>query len=260
MIERESILNDYYSNYDEDNRLIKNNAHQVEFITTTKYIDKYLKKGDKILEIGAGTGRYSLYYADKGYDVTAIEYVQSNVDKLKSKIKDTMNIRAEQGDALDLSRFNDNAFDITLIFGPLYHLYTEEDIRKAIDEAIRVTKKDGYIYLAYLTNDAVFLTYFVKRHHLYDKDSYDKNYKLYNKPEKVFSVFYIEEFKNIMKDYNIEYVSNVATDGISSILRDYINELNEDEFNVWIDYHLSTCEREDLQGYSNHMLYICKKK
>lgn len=260
MEDRESILNNYYSGYDEDSRLVKDKAHQVEFITTIKYIDKYLKSGDKILEIGAGTGRYSLHYADKGYDVTAIEYVRSNVDILKTKIKDGMNIIAEQGDAIDLSRFEDNVFDVTLVLGPLYHLYTKEDIRKAIEEAIRVTKKNGYIYLAYLLNDAVFLSYFVKNHHLYGKDSYDKNYKLYNNPEKVFSVFYIEEFKNIMKDYNIEYVGNVATDGISSILRDYINELKDEEFKVWIDYHLSTCEREDLQGYSNHMLYICKKK
>lgn len=38
-----------------------------------------------------------------------------------------------------------------------------------------------------------------------------------------------------------------------------IDSLNDEEFDIWLKYHLSTCEREDLQGYSNHMLYICKK-
>ena len=77
----------------------------------------------------AGTGRYSLHYASQGYDVTAIEYVQHNLDILKSKIQDGMVIRAEKGDAVDLSRFADDTFDVTLVLGPLYHLYTDFDIK-----------------------------------------------------------------------------------------------------------------------------------
>ena len=101
MDSREEVLNRFYTeDCDEETRLSSQHG-QVEFLTTNKYIEKYLEKGDKILEIGAGTGRYSLYYADKGYDVTAIEFVQHNVDVLNSKIKDNMKIVAEQGDALD---------------------------------------------------------------------------------------------------------------------------------------------------------------
>ena len=48
-----------------DERLTKDKMHKIEFITTTNYIEKYLKPGDRILEIGAGTGAYSLYYANK---------------------------------------------------------------------------------------------------------------------------------------------------------------------------------------------------
>ena len=92
MNEVEKILNDYYNNYDEESRLIKDKAHQVEFITITKYIEKYLKKGDRILEIGAGTGRYSINYAKKGYQVDAIELVNKNLEILKSKITNEMNI------------------------------------------------------------------------------------------------------------------------------------------------------------------------
>jgi len=65
MNEVEEILNNYYNNYDEESRLIKDKAHRIEYITTTKYIEKYLKSGDKILEIGAGTGRYAINYAQK---------------------------------------------------------------------------------------------------------------------------------------------------------------------------------------------------
>ena len=57
------LLKDYYSTGVEDKRLQADKAHQVEFLTTTRYIDKYLKHNDKILEVGAGTGAYSIYYA-----------------------------------------------------------------------------------------------------------------------------------------------------------------------------------------------------
>ena len=119
-------LDDYYNQYDEDGRL-KRRYGQVEFITTNKYIHKHLKPGDKIIEIGAGTGAYSIPLAKEGYDVTAVELVEHNLDILKSKITDDMDIKAYQGNALDLSRFEDESFDVTLVLGPMYHLFTKED-------------------------------------------------------------------------------------------------------------------------------------
>lgn len=261
-MDRNDILNNYYNNYyDEDSRCESQHG-QVEFLTTIKYIEKYLKKGSKILEIGAGTGRYSLYYADKGYDVTAIEYINHNLDILKSKIKDNMTIRAEQGDAIDLSRFKDNTFDITLVLGPIYHLYEDSDIDKAISEAIRVTKKGGIIALAYLTSDSIMIDWALLNNHLIDgyKKNFDDSFKLQRYPEGVFSSFYISEFKDLMKKYKVELLHNITTDGFTLHVQDKIDLLTKEEFDMWMKYHLSTCEREDLQGYSNHMLYICKKQ
>ncbi len=261
MDKRKSILNDFYTNNcDEDSRLFKDGRHQIEYITTTTYIDKYLKPNDRILEVGAGTGRYSLHYAEKGYTVNSIEYVEHNLEILKSKIKEGMNITAEQGDAMDLSRFPDNTFDVTLVLGPLYHLYNESDQRKAISEAIRVTKPGGIIMIAYITSDSIMLSWALDGH-LIDgqgKD-FDENFKMINYEEGVFSAFLIEDFKSIMSSFNVEYLKNVATDGMAEHMESKINALSDKEFEVWMKYHLSTCERIDLQGYSNHMLYICKK-
>ena len=68
----EAKINDYYDDYDEDSRLIKDNSHSIEFITTTTYLDKFISKGEKVLEVGAATGRYSFYFAENGGDVTAL--------------------------------------------------------------------------------------------------------------------------------------------------------------------------------------------
>ncbi len=262
MEEREKILNAFYrDSCNEDERLLSRHG-SIEFLTTVRYVDKYLRPESRILEVGAGTGRYSVYYAEKGYDVTAVEYVESNLNILRSKITDRMTICAEQGDALDLSRFADRTFDVTLILGPLYHLYTREDQEKALGEAVRVTKDGGMIAVAYLSSDSVMVDWALKDHHLLDgyRKDFDENYKMINYPEGVFAAFYIDEFEEMMRRFPVVMEHNVATDGMARHVREEIDSLSDEEFAVWLDYHFSTCERVELQGYSSHLLYVCRKR
>ena len=256
------IITNYYENkYNEDERFTIDKSHSVEYTTTKKYIEKYLKPGDRILEVGAGTGAYSIYYADKGYKVDAVELCSNNLDILKGKITKDMDIKAIQGNALDLSVYEDNTFDVTLVLGPLYHLFTEETRQKAIEEAVRVTKKNGFIYISYITSDSIMISYFLRKNKLFQtKEKCDENYKVIDIPEEVFNAFYIDEFNNLMSNYNIEHINDVATDGVSRLFDEYINKLNDEEFEIWVDYHLKNCERKELQGYCNHMLYIGKKQ
>ena len=72
-----------------------------------------------ILDIGAGTGRYSVG-ENEGYDVTAVELVKHNLGILKAK---KSSVNAGQGNALNLSKFPENFYDVTLLFGPMYHLF-----------------------------------------------------------------------------------------------------------------------------------------
>lgn len=262
MEKREEILRNFYTQDCKEDERLESKHGSVEFLTTTKYIDSYLNPGDRILEVGCATGKYSLYYANKGYKVNGIDFVKENIDILKSKIKPEMDIKAEQGDALDLSRFNDNTFDKTLVLGPLYHLYTDADVDKAIKEAIRVTKKDGIVAFAYLTHDSIMIDWALKKGHLVDgyKNQFTSDFEMTSVPEEVFRAFYIDEFKQLMAKYPLEYLKNVATDGMAHHLKEEIDALSQEEFDIWMKYHLATCERENLQGYSNHMLYIGRKK
>lgn len=76
---------DFYNNYDEEGRLLRK-SRMPEYLNTMKYIEKYLKSDSKIIEIGAGTGRYSISLAEKGYDVTAVELVSHNIEIMKKKL------------------------------------------------------------------------------------------------------------------------------------------------------------------------------
>lgn len=81
----------HYNKFNEDKRLTRRHG-QVEYITTMQYIHKYIEalQGEnakdttlRILDIGAGTGRYAVELAKEGHDVTAVEYVKYNLGRLK---------------------------------------------------------------------------------------------------------------------------------------------------------------------------------
>ncbi|MGL5347552.1 MAG: class I SAM-dependent methyltransferase, partial [Peptostreptococcaceae bacterium] len=153
----EAKVKDYYEHYDEDNRLIKDNSHNIEFITTTTYLDKHISKGDKVLEVGAATGRYSFYFAENGCEVTALELSEKHVDIMKNKLTNTsLTMEAIQGNALDLSSFEDETYDSILCLGPIYHLTKEEDRIKCIKECLRILKPGGFIAVAYISKFAHF--------------------------------------------------------------------------------------------------------
>ena len=252
-----SYLEKYYGKFCEEKRLLSRHG-QVEFETTMKYIHEYLKEynNPKILEVGAGTGRYSCSLANEGYDVTAIELVKNNLGILKAK---KTSVKAYQGNAIDLSRFNDNSFDMVLLLGPMYHLIEKEDKIKALNEAKRVTKKGGKIIIAYCMNNYSILTYGFKENHILEclkNGQIDENYKTISKEENLYSYVDLSDIDELNKIANLKRVKIIAQDGPTDYIRQTLNQMDNETFRVYIDYHFKTCERLDLIGASSHTLDI----
>lgn len=148
---RLTIINQFYDQGGEEERLSRSRQGQLEFLTTMRYIHRWSGHKMNILEIGAGTGRYSRALAQEGHNVAAIELVESNLEVLR-RYAAAANIAAYQGDALDLSRFPDETFDLTLLLGPMYHLYTSSDQHRALDEGRRdfaLSDEEFEAYTAY---------------------------------------------------------------------------------------------------------------
>ena len=186
--------------FNEDKRL--NTRHgQVEFITSMKYIKEYLKEfnNPKILDVGAGTGKYSINLANDGYDVTALELVKHNLKVIE---KNSDKVKVIQGNATDLSKFKDESFDIVLLFGPMYHLMTDEEKIKALSEAKRVTKKNGYILVQYFMNDYCIIRYGFKENNIMNSinnNEIDNNYKIVSWVDNLYSPVRIEDINNYNK-------------------------------------------------------------
>ncbi len=255
-------LENYYNSFDEDERLLSKHG-QVEYITTMKYIHEYLNgaKKARILEVGAGTGRYSIALAREGYSVSAVELIQHNIDVLISKLTGVEDLEAVHGNALDLSRFSDGTFDMTLVLGPMYHLYTRQDQFTALSEAVRVTKKGGIIMVAYCMNETVIIRYVFGKANLHDTiDMIDENWHCKSTPKELFELVRTEEIAELDSRLDVERLKLVATDGSTNYIRDKIDKMDGYTFGKWTEYHLATCERQDIIGISDHTLDILRKK
>lgn len=245
-----------YDIFNEDSRL-SSKASRVEFLTTVRQIEKYLKPGMRILDLGAGAGEYSLYFAGKGYDVTAIELVEKHVELIKAKKQEGMNLEVIQGNALNLSQFEDKHFDIILCFGPLYHLEKMKDRIKCIKGVKRVCSENGNMFFAFIGNDMVIATEAMCYGNDLKGDHYDhETFKVVDFPF-VFST--VEKARELISKCELKIIGEVASDGLSELLADKINAMDEESYSLWLNYHFYTSEKPEFLGASNHLLFIAEK-
>ncbi len=253
-------LEKYYNKFNEEKRL--NSRHgRVEYLTSMKYIHQYLDDMEepKVLDVGAGTGRYSVQLANEGYDVTAIELVKYNLGILKAK---SSSVKAYQGTALNLKRFSNNSFDMVLVFGPMYHLYTFEEKLKALQESKRVTKTGGIILVAYCMNEYSILTYGFKENNIKDcieKKKVTEDFHVLAKPEDLYDYVRLEDIDRLDKAVNLQRLKIISADGPANYMRPALKAMDEETFELFMKYHLCTCERMDMMGAGAHTVDILKK-
>ena len=254
-------IKNYYEAYDEDGRLMKRD-HLPEFLTTMHYVEKYLTPGAKILEIGAGTGRYTLALAGMGYDVTAVELVEHNLEILRSKIKEPMRVRTMQGDATDLAALDAGTYDMTLLLGPMYHLFTEDGKRRALAEALRVTKPGGVVMVAYCITDASIVEYGFRGGHireLVEQGLLDtETFAARSEPKELFELVRKSDIDRLIAGFPVERLRYIATDGLGYFLRHDLEQMDGEAFELFLNYHLTVCENPDLVGA--HSLDILRKR
>lgn len=250
-------LDAVYQRFDEEHRLDHSQWSKVEFLTTTHFIDGFLKPDSRILDIGAGAGAYSLHYAGQGYAVTAVEPVERNLDVLMRHMRPCMDLTPRLGNGLDLGQLPDDSFDLVLCMGPLYHLESDEQRRQCVREAKRVCKPGGKIFFAYLSNDMVFLT----EAFLYMKDplrgaNYDADFTMTPGP---FTFMTPPEARRLVTAEGLREVRHFRADGMAELMGEAIDRWDAQQFAQWMGYHLHTCEKPEWLGCSNHIVLVAEK-
>lgn len=278
----------YYNKFHEEHRLTTRHG-QVEFRTTLHYIEEAIRwlsdaerrietdydwksvknRADrvglglstsplKIADIGAGTGRYSVELCHRGYDVTAVELVKHNLEILRAKHE---NIKTWQGDARNLSFLDDKSFDITLLFGPLYHLHGDEEKLKALTEAHRITKKGGIILVAYVMNEYSVISYCFKEHKWSEvaaKGGLSPDFHTICTEEDLYDYVRLEDIDRLNKVAGLERIKIISADGAADYMRRELNEMSEEEFEAFCSFQLAIAERPELVGAGSHCVDILK--
>jgi ubiquinone/menaquinone biosynthesis C-methylase UbiE len=200
--------------------------------------------------------------AKEGHSVTAVELVKHNLERLRAKLDGTEKITAMQGNALDLSGLSDNSFDMTLVLGPMYHLYTRDDMLRALSEAVRVTRKGGHILVAYCMNEAAVIQHAFLHGNLrkvLDNDMLSPEWHCKSEPKELFELVRTEDINSLNSEISAERIKLIATDGAANYMSGCIDGMDDFTFDKFMEYHFAVCERQDLIGASNHTLDILRK-
>lgn len=273
----------YYNKFNEEKRLQSRHG-QVEYHTTMHYIHQYLellereREADvepgqlvsghvenrqteplKIIDIGAGTGRYSVALAAEGYDVTAVELVKYNLGILKQK---GANVKAYQGNALKLKRFADNSFDLALLFGPMYHLHSDADQIQALSEAKRVTRPGGIIMVAYVMNDYSVIKYGFMEDHIVERvqnGELTDDFQILHNENELYDYVRLEQIDALNEAVGLKRELIIAPDGPADYIRPVLNAMDDATFGLFLQYQLKNCERAELLGASSHTVDILRK-
>lgn len=247
----EKLIN-YYNKFNEKKRL-KTRHGEIEFYVTTSYINKYLKKENKIIDIGAGTGAYSNYYEKKGYNITAIELVKHNI----REIEKNKNIKCYSLNATNLKGIESNYYDVTLLLGPMYHLLSDKEKEKALSEAKRVTKRNGYIFICYCLKDFAILKHGFIDNHIDEIKDIEKD--TITDKDNLYSFVSIDYINKLRKKLNLKEIEMISQEGPTEYFRKEINKMDEKTFNIYKEYILKNSNNKNMLDYSRHIIDITKK-
>lgn len=262
---RDIIRNFYDQNSQQEwDRL---DRHPYEFAITTHMMDRYIKAGDSILDIGGGPGRYSLHYLEKGNPVTLTDLSQGNIDfAMRLASERELPLRSLACDALLIQEYVEDKFDHVFLMGPLYHLLDEAERIQAVKSAMAMLKPNGILYASFLLMFSGII-YFLR----------EAPEQVVQPSEKVWldavrqqiswggnaftRAFFIDQDKVLpfMQQFDLELLHLFGQEGITST-HNYDLQMQPEEIqNAWINLSVDMCEIPKYLSHSEHAMVVARK-
>lgn len=252
-----SNIEKHYNKHPEDLRLLRRHG-MVEFATTMHHLHRYLQPGAQVLDIGAGTGRYTSALMAEGYQVKAVELVRRNIDVF---LKREPKADVQQGDARNMPFIPTHSADVTLLLGPLYHLIGFDEKLKALNEARRVTRPGGLIFVAYLMNEYSILSYCFDEDRiggLLARGVVDDQFHIQAQADELYDYVRIDDINALDQAAGLERVTIFSPDGAADYMRTRLNRMSDETFAHFIEYQKCISERPDLIGAGSHVVDVVK--
>lgn len=242
-------------------------AGRPEFINTCRFLNRYIKPGDKVLDVGGGPGRYALYLAQRGCKVTLVDLSEENVRFALQKAKEAdLKINGLACDALELDKLISEQYDHVLLMGPLYHLLEEQERVAAVNQALRALKPGGVLFVSFISINAG-MVYAMKCAPDIIADPNEKGF--YNTfldggsfgGDAFTQAFFIaqKEVLPFMARFPLQKLHLFGQEGMTSPCESNIMSQPKEIIDLWMDFTELTCEREELLSWSEHLMYVGRK-
>jgi SAM-dependent methyltransferase len=262
------IASFYNSDPEREHRRLE--EHQLEYELTWRYLDQYLPAQGSILEVGAGTGRYTVELAKRGYTLTAVDLSAALIEECRKNVADAGLERPVQfvvADARDLSEVAGTGFDAVLLMGPLYHLIVEADRKVALQAAFDRLREGGILFSAFLSRYGV-MSDLIKDRPIWIeaqeevRSVLERGKRPDDYPRGGFRGYLtqISEIAPLHEALGVETLALAAVEPLIAAHDESYNKLQGKQRQLWLDllYEIST--EKYILGASRHLLYIGRKK
>ena len=242
--------------------------HRTEFGVTMRALADYLPPlPATVFDIGGGPGRYAIALAKRGYEVSLLDLSQGNL-ALAAKKMAVANVQFAQivhGNALDLSAFSDDSFDTVLLLGPLYHLLHQDERLQVVQEGLRVLKRNGRFFAAFVTRFAPFRDAAANYPDwLVNNREYAEQILatgVHDRGKGFVNVYFAHpaEICPFMESAGLQTLNLIGCEGIVSAIETKVNQLARADFDLWVDFNYRLGQEPSLHGAADHLLYIGEK-
>ena len=235
-----------------------------EFLLTCRFLDRYIKPGDKVLDIGGGPGRYSFYLAEKGCDVTLLDISPENVAFAKARAAaESVSLKAVVGDGRWVENSVTEVYDHVLLMGPMYHLQEEAERVQAVESALKRLKKGGLLFASFISSFAGII-YFMKQAPTQIMLDSEVEFIQHCREQKSFAglgfteTFMVEKTEVVpfFEHFSLEKLHLFSQEGILTPCEERIMSQSPEVVKVWLDLAEQFCEREDMLSWGEHLMYI----
>jgi ubiquinone/menaquinone biosynthesis C-methylase UbiE len=266
-----NTINTFYNTTQMEVDRLGQHVFQLEKVRSQEIIQRYLKKTMSIADIGGATGAYSFWLHEMGHKVHLLDAAEFHVEAA-TKISITENkplASISLGDARDLP-FDDEQFDLVLLFGPLYHLQDKEDRIKSVAEANRVLKKGGVLLAATISRYASLFDGFWQGfindpafENILQQDLEDGNHSNPVNHPMYFTDAHFHTQKEIEEEFSAAGFNshqNIAIEGFGWLVPNFMNRWNDNNSRKkLLDYIRQTENDPVMIGMSAHIMTIAVK-
>lgn len=251
---------------EEDARL---EAHQLEHDLTWRFITRYLPPAGSILEIGAGTGRYTLALCRLGYSVTAVDLSAALLERCRRRLAaEQLQSRAQLivADARDLRAVPSTRFDAALLMGPLYHLVLEADRVQAVRQATERLRSGGLLFSTFLSRLGILGDLMRRMPEWIERREevrwlLERGRRPDDRPGGAFRGYFARasEIRTLHEALGIETLVLAGVEPAISADDESFNRLQGAQRDLWLDLLFEVSSDETTVGASRHLLYVGRK-